>query len=372
MQFLTVERETMERFLPGLDAALGAVPFDELEQPGNPALRLFRERRGPSLLVPQSLGGRGANALEAVRIHRALGARSPSLAIAVTMHNFSVATFLEFTLYGDEGKDIMRRLAQEQLLMASGFAEGRSGSNILTALMTATPAAGGFRVSGAKKPCCLSHSMDILTASITVNESGGPRRAIAAIPANAEGIERRPFWRNWVLAGAESDEVVLNEVFVPSGLVFFATSNTEIDPIEAGGLCWFQLLASATYLGVASALVERVLAARKGDASERASLVIEVEGAMGALEGIARAMMRETEPERPLINVLMVRFAVQAAIERAAARAAELLGGIAFVSSSEVSYYLAASRALAFHPPARTAAAPVLLAYLMEEPLGMV
>src|SRR5262249_54462868 len=185
------------------------------------ALRLFRERRGPSLLVPQSLGGRGANALEAVRIHRALGARSPSLAIAVTMHNFSVATFLEFTLYGDEGKDLMRRVGQEQLLLASGFAEGRSGSGILTALMTATPVAGGFRVSGAKKPCCLSRSMDVLTASITVNESGGPRRALAAIPANADGIERRPFWRNWVLAGAGSGEVVLHEDFVPATPLLF-------------------------------------------------------------------------------------------------------------------------------------------------------
>jgi alkylation response protein AidB-like acyl-CoA dehydrogenase len=59
-----------------------------------------------------------------------------------------------------------------------------------------------------------------------------------------------------------------------------------------------------------------------------------------------------------------VRYAVQQAIERAAALAVELLGGMAFVQSSDAGYLYAAARALAFHPPSRAAASSGLANYL--------
>ena len=48
-----------------------------------------------------------------------------------------------------------------------------------------------------------------------------------------------------------------------------------------------------------------------------------------------------------------------------------LLGGMAFISSSEISYLLAASRALAFHPPSRLSMVPALDRYLAGESLVM-
>ena len=45
---------------------------------------------------------------------------------------------------------------------------------------------------------------------------------------------------------------------------------------------------------------------------------------------------------------------------RAAQRAAELLGGLAFIQSPDVGYLLSASRALAFHPPSRGASVEAL------------
>ncbi|HYL05012.1 MAG TPA: acyl-CoA dehydrogenase, partial [Thermoanaerobaculia bacterium] len=66
---------------------------------------------------------------------------------------------------------------------------------------------------------------------------------------------------------------------------------------------------------------------------------------------------------------LFVRFAVQQAIERVAAHAAELLGGMAFITSPDVAYLLAASRALAFHPPSRLSVAAALDGYLAGRPM---
>jgi alkylation response protein AidB-like acyl-CoA dehydrogenase len=373
MNFLKRERTTLEQFLPSLDAKLSEIPLTEIERPGNPGLEMLRELEGTALLIPTEHGGKGATPVEAIQIHRAVATRSPSLAIAMTMHNFSVATLVEYLFYGDYTVELLQQVSGGQLLVASGFAEGRPGTSILDPLMKATPRdGGGYLINGSKKPCSLSNSMHILTASVAVPANGGNgnhRRAVAVVPADAEGIARKPFWKGTVLTGAESDEVALTDVQISDEQIFFPEVEEGLDAVEAGGFLWFELIVSASYLGVASALVERVLAAGKGDAAERAQLATEVEGAMGALEGVARWMQTGDRGESILTHALFVRFAVQQAIERAAARAAELLGGMAFIASPDVAYMLAASRALAFHPPSRLSVAPALDAYLMGEPM---
>jgi len=372
MNFLKRDRATLERFLPSLDAKLAAIPLIEIERPGNPGLATLRELEGTALLIPIEHGGKGASAVEAIQIHRAVATRSPSLAIAMTMHNFSVATLVEYLFYGDYTVELLKQISGGQLLVASGFAEGRTGTSILDPLMKATrKEGGGYLINGSKKPCSLSNSMHILTASVSVpNDSGdGARRAVAVVPADTPGLDRKPFWKSAVLGGAESDELSLTDVHVNDDQVFFPEVEESLDAVEAGGFLWFELLVSASYLGVASALAERVLAGGRGNPGERLRLAIDVEGAMAALEGVARAMQTGDRGEAILVQALFVRYSVQQAIERVSALAAELLGGMAFIGSPDVAYLLAASRALAFHPPSRLSVAPALDGYLMGKPM---
>ncbi len=375
MSLLKIERATLAHYLPGLDERLAAIPLMELEQPGGVGIRAYRDAGGPALLIPAELGGKGATPLDAVRIHRALGSRSPSLGVAATMHNFSVATLVEFSIFGqdDACASLLGTVAENNLLMASGFAEGRSGTNILAATMEARPTPdGGYVLTGSKKPCSLSHSMDLLSGSAMLIDGGPPRRAVVLVPADTPGIVRRPFWQSSVLTGAESDELILDDVVIPGDFLFLPAVEAELDPVEVSGYLWFQLLVSSSYLGAVSALVERVFAQRKGNASERELLGIEVESAMSALEGVACAMRAEHTKDDLLPRALFVRYATQRAIERAAMAAAELLGGMAFVSSPEVAYLLAATRALAFHPPSRLSSADALSGYLTGERLAAV
>lgn len=372
MNFLKRERATLEKFLPSLDARLLEVPLTDIEKPGNPGLTWLRELEGTALLVPEEHGGKGATPVEAMQIHRAVASRSPSLAIAMTMHNFSVATLVEYLFYGDYTVELLQQIAGGQLLVASGFAEGRTGTSILDPTMKAIPLeGGGYRVNGSKKPCSLSHSMHILTASVAVpsNNGNGSRRAVAVIPADAEGLDRKPFWSSTVLRGAESEELTLTDVLISDQQLFFPEVEESLDAVEAGGFLWFELLVSASYLGVASALVERVLTQGRGDAPERVQLAIDLEGAMASLEGVARAMATGERGEGILVQSLLVRFAVQQAIERVSMRAAELLGGMSFIKSPDVAYLMSASRALAFHPPSRLSVAPAVDGYLKGNPM---
>jgi len=51
MSLLRAERDTLERYLPGLDDYLRGIPLLELEKPGSGSLARFRELGGPALLV---------------------------------------------------------------------------------------------------------------------------------------------------------------------------------------------------------------------------------------------------------------------------------------------------------------------------------
>jgi alkylation response protein AidB-like acyl-CoA dehydrogenase len=374
MKFLTKERATLETLLPRLDAQLAEISVVELEQAGSPGLTLFREAGGPGLLIPTEHAGLGATPLEAVRVQRAIGSRSPSLAVATTMHHFSLASLVELS-YTSSGFEwmLLEGIARDGRLVASGFAEGRPGEGILKPTMEARPCDGGFAISGSKKPCSLARSMDLLTTSVAVPtpSEDGTQMAVAFVPSTADGIEIRPFWNTWALAGAESDEVTLRDVIVPEDLLIRTETgaNGELDELQTSGFLWFELLMTASYLGAASGLVERVLTDEKGQPSDRVALALELESAMGAVEGVCRAMMMGERGGDILSQSLVVRYATQGVIARVVSSAVELLGGMAFISSPEVAQLAAATQALAFHPPSRSRMVEPLLEVFAGEAL---
>jgi isobutylamine N-monooxygenase len=114
-----------------------------------------------------------------------------------------------------------------------------------------------------------------------------------------------------------------------------------------------------------------VLAGGRGSMTDRASVAVGVESAVGQLEGVARAIDDGLSGDDAVAAVLVARYAVQTAMAAATDLAVELLGGIAFIRSSDVAYLSSAVRALAFHPPSRTSAAQPLLDYFAGGPLQL-
>ncbi|MCB5164672.1 acyl-CoA/acyl-ACP dehydrogenase [Streptomyces bambusae] len=374
MAFLDTERAVLDALLPGLDAELSRHPLAELERPGSPAIAAFREAGGAALLVPQQNTGVGASPLQAVRVQRAVGARCPSLAVATTMHHFSVASLVEAAKNG-AGFEwmLLEAIVGKRMLLASGFSEGRTGQSILRPAIRAERRGGEVVLNGSKKPCSLARSMDLLTASVVMaDEDGTERLAVAIVPADAPGVSVRPFWQSTVLAGAESDEVVLEDVALDPQMVVptEVTADSVLDSLNVAGFLWFELLMTAGYLGTASALVERVTGHGKAPAAVRAGLVTEVDAAMLAVEAVARRMEESAEWGEPLLAAaLTARYAAQDAIARTTATALEALGGMSFIGSDEGTYLASAAAGLNFHPPARARMAEALCAALDGEPL---
>jgi alkylation response protein AidB-like acyl-CoA dehydrogenase len=374
VNLLRTERDTLDRHIPGLDKYLSEMPLLELEQPGSEALRKFRELGGPGLLVPAEYAGKGASLLDAVRIQRAVGSRSPSLAVATTMHHFSVASLVELTAAGNGFEWVMlTAIAENSWLLSSGFAEGKPGQHILAPTMRGVPADGGITVSGVKKPCSLTWSMNLMSASVAVADpaTAAVRLAVVLIPAESPGIERAPFWGTTILAAAESDQVTLTNVFVPEALIFYPQDGESMDPVQARGFAWFELLVSASYLGAATSLAERVITRGKGTDEDRAGLAIELEATAAVLEQAACTAATGCDNDALLARALYARFTTERTVERVAMSAAATLGGMSFIESPEIAYLLGVTRALAFHPPSRAAAAGPLARYIAGGPLTL-
>ncbi|HYN63534.1 MAG TPA: hypothetical protein VES36_02940 [Candidatus Limnocylindrales bacterium] len=189
-----------------------------------------------------------------------------------------------------------------------------------------------------------------------------------------DGIAVTPFWSSFALAGAESDQVSITDVLVPAELLVRTElqEGEVLDDVQTAGFLWFELLMMGSYLGAASALVERVLDNDRVPEAERARLVIDLEGAWAAVENIARQLPEHERDRGLLAEALLVRYAVQGAIARVVPLAVELLGGLNFISSDDTGYLAAAVNGLGFHPPSRTKMAGPLLGYLAGAPLEIV
>lgn len=377
MRSLDEARAVCDQYHPGMGAALAEIPLAEREAPGGPVLSVFRNFGGPGLMVPKEYGGAGADALSAARIVRAMSSYSPSMGAATTMHHYTVATL--FSLAETAGRltpaqhDLLTKIASANLVVASGWAEGKPGANIVVPAATARATDGGYLVNGGKKPCSLSRSMDLLTASAAVPVDGTPTLALLLIPASSPGITVHKFWMSNVLAGAESDEIRLTDVFVPTELVIHTLPDApdRLDDLQATGLAWFETLATSVYVGATSALVEQALAGGRGTITDRAHAVIELESAVALVEGVARAIGDGLTGDDAVTSALVARYAAQRALRSAADMAAELLGGIAFMRSPDIGYLVAAARPLAYHPPSRTAMAQPLVDYFTGNPLRL-
>ena len=376
VEFMAEERRALRALLPGLDEQLAELQPELLESLESPAIELFRGAGGAGLLVPREHRGTGASACDALRVQRAIGARSPSLAVATTMHHFSVATLVEFCRR-TQGLEwmLLQAIAERGLLLASGFAEGTHGQGVLRPTMRGRRDGAVVVLNGSKRPCSLARSMDILTAAVVVEE-GGPdgedELAIALVSARLPGVEVAPWWGTPLLAGAQSDAVTLRDVAVERELVvpFSSAGAPGLDAIQTAGFLWFELLITAGYLGMASALVERLLREGRGDAATRMAAAGELESTMTALEGLACQLGDEQVAQDDLLTrALLCRYSAQDAINRSTTLALERLGGMAFIGSWEAGYLAAASKALAFHPPGRAAAAAAVDAALRGAPL---
>jgi alkylation response protein AidB-like acyl-CoA dehydrogenase len=355
MNILTAERAVLDRVLPGFDEWLAKLGTAEAENPDSHVIDEFRKAGGGNAMIPACFGGHGLSCYEGARFQRAIGSRAPALAVASTMHHYKVAWLAQ--VLEDDSADVLIDIAAKRHLVASCGAEGRSGKQLFAPGIQVAAAEGGLRISGTKRPCSLVRSMGLLTLLAPGPEDSRypGQLLIVMIPATTPGLTWEPFWGNRALRAAQTDAILLRDVYVEDRrIVVLGDPEGSTERLNSLMLLFLPLI-TAAYLGIATGQVERLFTEGRGAAADRVAALGPLETAAAAVEALARDVDGGPHDQALLGRMLLVRYTAQRAIAEATDRVLELLGGMNFVTGGDGVDLLAASRALAFHPPAESA-----------------
>lgn len=355
MSLLALEYKVMDRLMPSFREKLKSTGFQALEETEGLGYSLFKEYYGCGVLLPEMYRGKGATVSDAVALHLAIGSLSPSLAIGTTMHQYKVVTLAEMNSNGSLDR-LLHDIVDNQLLVASGGSEGIPGQNLFNPQMQAKDVKGGIEVTGTKRPCSISRSMDLLSVMIKSEDDSRYAGELlnVIVDPNHSTVTRERFFKNPVLANTESDSITLSNTPVTESYVFPLGSLGSVKPFTNVAFLWFELLATASYLGMASKLIQMAVDTRDKAVVKLSEVITDFDTHRMALQYLAIQMEKDDRSDNLLAKALNVRYNVQKSIAQMTSTCFELLGGLSFVQSTEAQNIMIASRALCFHPPAKT------------------
>jgi acyl-CoA dehydrogenase len=111
-------------------AAKAAEAVDREARFPEESFRQLRAARLLGIMIPTELGGEGARLSDVADICYRLGQACSSTAMIYAMHQACVACVLRHGQESAWHRDLLRRIATEQLLLASSTTEGQSGGNV--------------------------------------------------------------------------------------------------------------------------------------------------------------------------------------------------------------------------------------------------
>jgi acyl-CoA dehydrogenase len=250
--------------------------------------RELRERRAFSAGVPAELGGGGASHAELCEMLRTLAQYCGSTALALAMHTHQVAIPAWRWRQGvADVEPFLRRIAAEELILVTS-----GGSDWLAGSGRAEKVEGGYRVSGRKVFASGSPVGDLfMTMAIHDDPEVGPTVLHFAIPFSAPGLRVEDNWRTLGMRGTGSNDVELENVFVPEAAIGIRR------PAGRWGPAWHAVatialpLIYSVYVGVAEAA--RALALRQAARRRHEEATQDAVGLMETELSVARMALRQ-------------------------------------------------------------------------------
>jgi alkylation response protein AidB-like acyl-CoA dehydrogenase len=152
----------------------------------------------------------------------------------------------------------LRKVAEDGLLLVS-----TGGGDFTHPRGEAVRVEGGYRVSGRKRFASQSRHGAVMSTMFAFDDPEQGRRVLnVAVPLSAEGVRVLDTWDTLGMRGTASDDIVLDDVFVPEDKVLANRPYGVIDPpLQVIASVAFPIVSGA-YLGVAeAAYAEAVTAA---------------------------------------------------------------------------------------------------------------
>jgi alkylation response protein AidB-like acyl-CoA dehydrogenase len=317
-------------------------------------LQCLREAGLLALAVPADLGGLGATIRQVTMVQRELAHHCGSTALATSMHQHVVAfTAWRFRRGMPGAEGTLRRVADEGILLVS-----TGGGDFTHPRGEAIKVDGGYRVSGRKQFASQSNFGDVLSTMFVYEDPEQGRRVLnMAVPVRAEGVTVLDNWDTLGMRGTASNDVVLEDVFVPEDKVVANRPYGVVDPPLQVIASIAMPIISGVYLGVAEAAYEAAvpMARRKAEdpiVQRQVGLMAHrLKVASWALDGSIDEVGDDPDPSVQRFAAVMTakREIALAGIE-VCDIALEVGGGPAFFRGSTLERCYRDIRAAKFHP----------------------
>jgi alkylation response protein AidB-like acyl-CoA dehydrogenase len=304
--------------------------------------------------VPVELGGDGATIAELAAVQRELGHHCGATALASSMHQHVVAFTAWRYRRGLPGAEAtLRKVAEDGLLLVS-----TGGGDFTHPRGEAVRVEGGYRVSGRKRFASQSRHGSVMSTMFTFEDEEQGRRVLnVAVPVSAEGVTVLDTWNTLGMRGTASDDILLEDVFVPDEKVLANRPYGVVDPpLQVIASIAFPII-SGVYLGVAEAAYAEAVkaaAARADDPLLQRTIGLmrhKLQVAEWALDGALRLVGDDPAPSHDRFLAVM---AAKAEVARAGIEVCDLAmdvaGGQAFFKGSVVERAYRDIRAAKFHP----------------------
>jgi acyl-CoA dehydrogenase len=304
--------------------------------------------------VPQELGGGGASHAELGAFLRELAHQCGSTALALSMHTHLVAATVWRWRQGHAVEPLLRRVADEQLVLISS-----GGSDWLESSGTAEKVDGGFRVTARKIFASGCPRGDLLmTTAVYDDPHDGPTVLHFPVPFADAAVTIMDTWHTLGMRGTGSHDVLINGVFVPEEAIALRRPQGQWQGFFIVNTAVAIPLVMAVYVGVAEAAyalaLERI--AQKRDDPQMPYLIGEMTNALVtaqmALEGMSAiaanydfALVDETANGIFIRKTIAARAAIQT-VEKAM----ELVGGSALYRSVGLERLLRDVQGGLYHP----------------------
>ena len=261
--------KTSERFIPDRSSfpqriaavtAAAASEADDVDRDARfpqKAIDAARTQRLLGVQIPQAFGGDGASIFDITDVCYALGRACSSTAMIFAMHQTKVACLVRHGAGSAYHEALMRRVASEQMLLASSTTEGQNGGNIR--FSSAAVEHAGAEISLVRNATVISYGAQadgIVTIARRDSDAAGSDQVLLAITKDDYTLERSVEWETLGMRGTCSAGFELK--FKGSSAQIFPEGYDKIHAqtmTPVAHLCW-----SSAWAGIAAASVERAQA----------------------------------------------------------------------------------------------------------------
>ena len=249
-----------------LVAAVASQYSDQVDKEGRfptEAVRAMKEARLLSAYIPREFGGEGASLAEIAEVCSVISQSCSSAGMTFAMHQIKVSSLISHGCEADWHRDFMRRICQEQLLVASATTEGGIGGNLRNSACAVER--NGDRFTLVKDGTCISYGRDadaILITARSAPDAPPSDQVMAVVTKDQYKLELTNPWDALGMRGTCSD----NFKFSAEGDV------QQILPSDFGEIAAKSMLAichilwSAVWYGIASSALGRAQAFVRAEA----------------------------------------------------------------------------------------------------------